>query len=197
MSIFDEAYGGVPNWEIGRPQREFVTLEEGGEISRRRPGCRVRDRGERPLSRRARLRGPGSGFGAAGDQARPGKGAGARSPVTFLVQDALCLEDLGRTFDTIIDSGLFHALTDPERPCFARSLSAALRPGGTLLHAHPQRASNRANTATRRVTQPEIRAAFEDGWRVDWIRAGVFEGLKQPARVQGLAVLDHQGRIPP
>jgi cyclopropane fatty-acyl-phospholipid synthase-like methyltransferase len=96
------------------------------------------------------------------------------------VQDALCLEDLGRTFDTIIDSGLFHALTDPERPCFARSLSAALRPGGTsfmltLSELEP------GEYGPRRVTQPEIRAAFEDGWRVDWIRAGVFEGLKQPA----------------
>ena len=54
-------------------------------------------------------------------------------PVTFMVQDALRLEDCGRTFDTVIDSGLFHALSDPERPRFVRIIAAALRPGGTSL----------------------------------------------------------------
>ncbi len=33
----------------------------------------------------------------------------------------------------------------------------------------------------RRIKQQEIRAAFADGWRIDWIRAAIFEGLKQPA----------------
>ncbi len=31
----------------------------------------------------------------------------------------------------------------------------------------------------RRVTQQEIRAAFGDGWRINRIRAAVFEGLWQ------------------
>lgn len=31
-----------------------------------------------------------------------------------------------------------------------------------------------------RVTRREVRAAFGDGWRIDRIRAAVFEGVKQP-----------------
>ena len=32
----------------------------------------------------------------------------------------------------------------------------------------------------RRVTHEEIRAAFSDGWRIDWIRPAVFEGRGRP-----------------
>jgi hypothetical protein len=30
---FDSAYEGVPPWDIGRPQKEFLRLVEDGEIS--------------------------------------------------------------------------------------------------------------------------------------------------------------------
>ena len=33
MDFFEEAYHGIPPWDIGRAQREFVRLEESGEIS--------------------------------------------------------------------------------------------------------------------------------------------------------------------
>ncbi len=32
MSFFDSAYRGTPPWDIGRPQRELVKLEESGAI---------------------------------------------------------------------------------------------------------------------------------------------------------------------
>jgi SAM-dependent methyltransferase len=101
-------------------------------------------------------------------------------PVTFLVQDALDMENLSRTFDTIIDSGLFHALSDPDRLRFVRSLAAVLRPGGTYLMLALSELEPGEN-GPRRVTQQEIRAAFEDGWRINRIRAAVFEGRWQPA----------------
>ena len=99
--------------------------------------------------------------------------------VTFLVQDALALEDLGRTFDTIIDSGLFHALSDPERARYVRSLAAALRPGGIYLMLALSELEP-GEHGPRRVTQQEIGAAFGDGWQINRIQAAVFEGRKQP-----------------
>jgi len=33
MDFFEKAYHGTPPWDIGRPQREFVRLEEAGKIS--------------------------------------------------------------------------------------------------------------------------------------------------------------------
>ncbi|MCZ7391853.1 MAG: hypothetical protein ABOK23_03925 [Candidatus Methanoperedens sp.] len=35
MNFFDSAYEGIPPWDIGRPQNEFIRLAEDGEISGR------------------------------------------------------------------------------------------------------------------------------------------------------------------
>ena len=129
MSIFDEAYSGVPNWEIGRPQREFVTLEETGEIRGDvlDVGCGTGENALFLAERGHKVWGVDS-VPRAIELARE-KARERDLPVTFLVQDALDMENLSRTFDTIIDSGLFHALSDPDRLRFVRSLAAVLRPG--------------------------------------------------------------------
>ena len=44
------------------------------------------------------------------------------SDARFAVVDALDLRTLGRTFDTVIDCGLFHVFDDDERPRFAASI---------------------------------------------------------------------------
>ena len=179
MSIFDEAYSGVPNWEIGRPQREFVTLEETGEIRGDvlDVGCGTGENALFLAERGHKVWGVDS-VPRAIELARE-KARERDLPVTFLVQDALDMENLSRTFDTIIDSGLFHALSDPDRLRFVRSLAAVLRPGGTYLMLAFSELEPGEN-GPRRVTQQEIRAAFKDGWRINWIRAAVFEGRWQP-----------------
>ena len=50
---------------------------------------------------------------------------------TFLVKDTLNLHEIGRTFDTVIDSGLFHTLSDPDRLRFVWNVAKVLKPGGT------------------------------------------------------------------
>lgn len=179
MSIFDEAYRGTPNWEIGRAQQAFVALEEAGEIAGDvlDVGCGT---GENALYLAER------GHEVWGVDTAPRAIEVARErahrrnlSVTFLGQDALRLEDLGRTFDTVIDSGLFHALADPERPRFARSLAAALRPGGTyfmlaLSDLEP------GDYGPRRVSRQEIRATFAGGWRIDRMQEATFEGRGRP-----------------
>jgi predicted RNA methylase len=32
MSFFNESYRGIPPWDIGHPQREFVNLSDRGEV---------------------------------------------------------------------------------------------------------------------------------------------------------------------
>lgn len=78
---------------------------------------------------------------------------------TFLVADALNLQVLGRRFNTVIDSGLFHVLPDKKRPVFLRSLASVLRPGGTYFmlcfNEHEP-----GSWGPRRVTRAEIRENF-------------------------------------
>ena len=98
VSFFESAYMGVPPWDIGRPQPEFVKLAEKGEIrgSILDVGCGT---GENAIY-----------VGALGHQTwgvdaspRAIEKAKAKAKkrsvkVNFLVWDALSLHNLGRKF---------------------------------------------------------------------------------------------------
>jgi len=94
--------------------------------------------------------------------------------VEFLVWDALRLAELGRTFDTAIDVGLFHSFQDEERPVYAKNLHAVLEPGGRyVMLCWSER--NEWGYGPRRVTKEEIRETFADAWTVDSIEDAAFE----------------------
>lgn len=99
------------------------------------------------------------------DPTGQGQDAGARLRATFLVADALRLERLGRTFDAVVDSGLFHIFSDKERRRCVSSLRTTLAPNGWY---HVLCFSEREPAdwgGPRRVTQAEIRRTFARGWR--------------------------------
>ena len=52
--------------------------------------------------------------------------------VDFIAADALDLAALGRTFDSALDSGLFHTFDDEARRRYVASLATVVRPTGTL-----------------------------------------------------------------
>lgn len=79
----------------------------------------------------------------------------------------------------MIDSGLFHALSDADRPRFVRSLALVLPPGGTYFMLAISELDSEGPVSLR-VTQQEIRAAFADGWRVDRLRPAGFESRVRP-----------------
>ena len=102
------------------------------------------------------------------------KAAERGSAARFETGDVLRLGDQGLTFDTVLDSGVFHIFDDENRVRYVASLAAALRPGG---HCYLMCFSDRqpGDAGPRRVTQDELRAAFGDGWAVASIEAETFE----------------------
>ncbi len=176
MNFFDSAYDGIPPWDIGHPQKEFIRLAEDGEISGRvlDAGCGT---GENALYLAS------LGFEVWGIDAAPSaikkakeKAKEREISVNFLVFDALKLQLLQNKFDTIIDCGLFHVFSDEERLIFAASLSSALHPGGRyfmLCFSEHEPGSY----GPRRVTQAEIRATFGKGWKINYIREAEFETM--------------------
>jgi len=163
---FEARYESRPPWDIDGPQPAFVELFRMGLIRGQvlDIGCGT---GENALFLAAQeLETWGIDLvSAAIGQARAKARARGLPAVRFLVADALALGELGMTFDTVLDSGLFHALSDPERPFFLQSLGAVLRPGG-LYHLLCFSDREPGTEGPRRVSQAEIRATFRSGWRV-------------------------------
>lgn len=174
VEVFEEMYKGAPPWDIAGPQGEILRLAEAGEI--KSPvldvGCGT---GENLLYL-ASLGYDVLGIDivpAAIEKAR-GKAADRSMAVDFLVWDALKLTDLQKKFNTVIDSGLFHTLSDDERPVFVRGLASVLNPGGTyfMLCFSEQEPGS---WGPRRVTQKEIGDSFGFGWRINYIREMRFD----------------------
>ncbi len=191
---WDDSYaaGETPApWDIGRPQPEFVRLAAAGLLSGRLldAGCGT---GEQTLLAAQH------GADALGVDISPraierarGKAAERGVAARFEVADALHLADLGQTFETIVDCGVFHTFDDADRAQYVTSLAGVLRPGG---HCYLMCFSDRqpGTFGPRRVRQDELRAAFADGWVVASIAAATFEvnrGFDTPAVQAWLATL--------
>jgi cyclopropane fatty-acyl-phospholipid synthase-like methyltransferase len=190
---WDSAYeaGSRPPWDIGRPQPAFVRLADGGLLRGRvlDAGCGSGEHALLAAARGADVVGVDVSPRAI-DRAR--RKAGERGiAVRFEVADALRLGELGLTFDTVIDSGLFHVFDDADRARYVTSLASVLEPGGTCyLMCFSDRQPG--TMGPRRVSQEELRAAFSDGWAVASIVADAFEvnpGLGTPTAQAWLATI--------
>jgi len=173
-NFFEAVYQAEAPWDIGRPQKEIVQLERAGEIagSVLDVGCGT---GENALYLAAQNHEVwGIDFTPLAIQKAEEKAAQRNLHVTFLVLNVLELHTLGRTFDTVIDSGLFHTLSDEDRPIFVNNLAAVIHRGGTyfmLCFSELEPGSY----GPRRITQAEIRDSFRDGWHINYIRPATME----------------------
>jgi cyclopropane fatty-acyl-phospholipid synthase-like methyltransferase len=162
-----------PPWDIGRPQPVFERLAEQGLLRGRLldSGCGT---GENTLMAAAH------GAEALGVDVAPTaiaqacqKAAERSSTARFEVADVLELSQLGLTFDTVVDSGVFHVFDDGDRARYVASLAAVMMPGATCyLMCFSDRQPGDAGP--RRVSQDELIAAFRDGWAIDSITAETF-----------------------
>jgi len=175
-SSWDVSYTGPasPPWDIGRPQRAFARLADEGRLTGGLldAGCGTGEHALLAASRGADVTGIDVAPTAI-ERARA-KAAERALPARFEVADALNLERLGSTFDTVIDSGMFHVFGDEDRARYVASLSAVLRPGGTCyLMCFSDRQPG--DWGPRRVRPDELRAAFSDGWTVESVTADMFD----------------------
>ena len=165
--------GTPPPWDVGRPQPAFVRLADRGALRGHLldAGCGT---GENALLATAHS------AGVVGVDVSPTAIARARAKAAerglsarFEVADALHLSQLGLTFDTVIDSGLFHVFDDENRASYVASLASVLRSGGScylMCFSDLQPGT----FGPRRVRKDEIISACSDGWSVTGIEADEF-----------------------
>ncbi|MFL5327810.1 MAG: class I SAM-dependent methyltransferase [Gemmataceae bacterium] len=171
---FDKSYDGVPPWEIGRPQPEFLRLLDGGAITGSviDVGCGTGELSLEIARRGLKVVGVDSSPKAIGRaQAKAGSQGLA---VTFKVHDALQLGELHQTFDTATDCGLFHVFSDEERPKYVAGLHQILKPNGRLILMCFSDQETREG-GPRRVSERELRESFAEGWTFEELRAARFE----------------------
>jgi SAM-dependent methyltransferase len=181
---WDDAYAGStpPPWDLGQPQPAFVRLADRGLLAGQvlDAGCGTGEQTLLAASSGAEALGVDlsplaieQARGKAAARGIPAAAGGQIGTARFEVADALNLADLQLTFDTVIDSGLFHVFDDERRARYVASLASVLRPGGRLyLMCFSDRQPG--EFGPRRVRQDELRAAFGPGWTILTIEASTF-----------------------
>lgn len=170
----DDLYASRPPWDINRPQPAFVALSAAGDIQGRvlDVGCGT---GEHTLMASGLgLHATGVDLAAKALQTARQKARDRGLTARFLLHDARRLADLGESFDTVLDCGLFHVFAGEDRDAFVAGLRAVVEPGGRYFMLgfsdwQP------GDTGPHRLTRSEILAAFADGWRVDALDAATIE----------------------
>lgn len=202
MVDFNSVYQGDAPWDISRPQKEFVQLEKAGEIvgSVLEVGSGT---GENALFLEAQGHEVwGVDFSPNAIKRARDKATERNLNVTFLMLDALDLHTLGRTFDTIIDSGLFHVLSDEERSRFVASLASVLCRHGTYFMlcfselepgSYGPRRLRRLRSGTRSATHGTSITFDRRIWKVDDCQTASTRGSRPSRRSDGLAIANKGG----
>src|SRR5262245_11844441 len=129
-TTFESLYAGQAPWDIGKPQKPFIDNACRITGSVLDAGCGTGDTALFFASRGCKV--TGIDYLEVPIQRAQRKAAERGVQVTFLVKDALTLKDWSERFDNVIDSGLFHVLSDEDRQSYVEGLATVLKPGGRL-----------------------------------------------------------------
>ncbi|ORA33937.1 class I SAM-dependent methyltransferase [Mycobacterium aquaticum] len=185
MSRFDQAYASnTAPWVIGEPQPAIVELERTGGISS--PvldiGCGA---GEHTiLLTRLGYDVLGMDFAPQAIEQARANAAARGVDAQFAVGDALALDGTS-TYQTVVDSALFHIFDDADRGAYVRSLAAACRPGGLV---YVLALSDAGRGFGPQVSEDTIRTAFGTGWDLESLQTTTYRGVVGEAHAEAFGV---------
>ena len=188
---WNEAYKGTPPWDIGHPQSVFEALIKDGEIKPGKAldiGC---GRGDNAIM--LAINGCDvTGIDIVEDAITDAKAKAIKHhvKVNFVVGNVLQMDRLfmEAEFDIVIDSGLFHVMTDEERPVFARQIHRVLKPGGKYFmlcfsDKEPE------GYGPRRISKDEIERTFTPLLNIIYIKDSAFDSRVGPSSIKAYLVL--------
>jgi cyclopropane fatty-acyl-phospholipid synthase-like methyltransferase len=172
-SDFQTFYAGKrPPWDIDRPQKAFTAAAERITGCILDAGCGTGENALFFASRGQKVTGIDYLEEPIKQAKRKAEERGLQA--AFVVKDALTLRDWTERFDTVIDSGLFHVLSDDDRRRYIEGLATILKPGGHLfLECFSD--EEPGTWGPRRVSKKEIEAAFGHGWSIESIQPSQFQ----------------------
>jgi cyclopropane fatty-acyl-phospholipid synthase-like methyltransferase len=182
--FWNDVYKGTPPWDVDHPQPAFQALIQSGEIKPGRAldiGC---GRGENAIMLAM------NGCNATGIDLAENAISGAEVKamerhvkVNFVVGNVLQMDRLFTEgeFDIVIDSGLFHVMTDEERPVFARQVHRVLKDEGKYFMLCFSDKEPGEYELPRRVSKAEIESTFSSLFNIIYIKDTVFDSLLSPS----------------
>jgi SAM-dependent methyltransferase len=179
----EDLYADPPPWDIGRPQPAFRALADAGAIRGRvlDAGCGTGEHALMAAGLGLNVTGVDLAVTALHTAERKAQDRGLKA--RFLRQDARRLADLGESFDTVLDCGLFHIFTGEDRDAYVDGLRSAVRPGGRyFMLGFSDRQPG--DSGPHRLTREDITGAFAEGWRADSIEPATIEVTTSPDGVR-------------
>ena len=166
-SRFASLYAGQAPWDIGKPQKPFIDVADQITGTILDAGCGTGETALFFASRGHKV--TGIDFLDEPIQRAKRKAADRGLSVTLLVKDAMTLKDWLERFDNVVDSGLFHSLSDEDRKKYVAGLATVLKSGGRLILLCVSN-EEPGTHGPRRVSQKELRDAFSHGWTIESIK---------------------------
>lgn len=169
---WDASYrDGPAPWDIGRPQPAVVHLASDNRFSGAvlDAGCGTGENALHIASRGRSVLGVDVAETALATARVNAHDRGIDAE--FAAIDAFELAGLGRTFETVLDCGLFHSFDAEERARYATSLASVTQRGGTLFVLCFR--DEGPESGPHPMTREDLRMAFNPsvGWQVATIEA--------------------------
>lgn len=171
-------------WVIGEPQPAIVQLEQSGVLrgSILDVGCGLGEHTILLTRLGYDVRGIDYVDEAIAQARRNALDKGV--PARFEVADALNLP-ADPSYDTILDSALFHIFSDEDRPRYVASLHRACAAGGRV---HVLALSDAGRGFGPQVSEQTIRSAFSTGWELESLDTTTYRGVVGEAHAEPLGL---------
>ncbi|WP_227025941.1 class I SAM-dependent methyltransferase [Streptomyces fodineus] len=199
--------GRATPWDIGGPQPVLVAIEDAGRISGEvlDAGCGLGDNAIFLASRGYRVTGVDAVPRAIEEAQKRALAKGVQAD--FTVADVTSLDGFEGRFDTVVDSALYHCLTEENQQRYIAALHRACKPGARL-HLFCFAAERPAAIPVmQRITEQNLRDTVGRQWNITSLHLALYQTSLTPEGVRQMGTgapetevtsepeLDEHGRI--